>query len=120
MTRVRRPVGADRYDPKYTVKTFKFPASVMVQGCFSGLKGNGGLYFLEKNVTMNAALYGNVLKYHMLPLYEKHENTSFLHDSAPCHRAKHVKKWLSDNKVELFERPGYSPDLNPVEMCRKR
>lgn len=30
--RVRRPVGSDRYDSKYTVKTVKHPDSVMIWG----------------------------------------------------------------------------------------
>ena len=40
---VRRPLGSDRYNNKYTVKTVKFPAGVMVWGCFSGQKGTAGL-----------------------------------------------------------------------------
>ena len=110
-----RPMGSDRYDTKYTVKTVKFPAGVMVWGCFSGEKGSGGLYFLDKNVNMNGALYIDVLKNHMLPFYEKHENPHFLQDGAPCHRAKRVMEWLTENNVSLIEWPGHSPDLNPIE-----
>lgn len=112
---VRRPLGADRFDSRYTVKTVKFPAGVMVWACFSGEKGSGGLYFLEKNVNMNAALYVNVLESYMLPFYTTHENAHFLQDGAPCHRAKAVKKWLTDNQVQLISWPGHSPDLNPIE-----
>lgn len=112
---VRRPVGANRFDSKYTVKTVKFPAGVMVWGCFSGEKGSGGLYFLDKNMNMNAALYMNVLTDHMLPFYESHENAHFLQDGAPCHRAKRVMEWLTENNVSLIEWPGHSPDLNPIE-----
>src|SRR5215469_10985849 len=32
--RLRRPLGSDRYSPKYTVKTVKHSPSVMVWGCF--------------------------------------------------------------------------------------
>jgi transposase len=31
----RRPVGSDRFDPKFTKNTVKHPAKVMVWGCFS-------------------------------------------------------------------------------------
>lgn len=112
---VRRPVGADRFDKKYTVKTVKFPASVMVWGCFSGEKGTGGVYFLDKNVTMNQNLYINVLNNHMLPFYEGHNSAMFLHDGAPCHRARSVKEWLALHNIEMVEWPGHSPDLNPIE-----
>lgn len=112
---VQRPLGADQFDSHYTVKTVKFPASVMVWACFSGEKGSGGLYFLDKNVNMNAALYVNVLENYMLPFYTAHENAHFLQDGAPCHRAKAVTKWLTDNKVQVILWPGHSPDLNPIE-----
>ena len=71
-------MGAECFDKKYTVKTVKFPAGAMVWGCFSGHKGSGGLYFLKENVNINAALYENVLKDHMLPFYVKHESGYFL------------------------------------------
>ena len=48
---VRRPKGVSLFDPRYTVKTFKQPDSVMVWGAFSGNCGKAGLYFLPKNVT---------------------------------------------------------------------
>ena len=39
--RCRRPVGSDRFDPRFTMKTVKHPAKVMVWGCFSW-QGRGG------------------------------------------------------------------------------
>lgn len=39
------------------VHTVKFPAGVTVQGCFSEEKGTGALYFLDKTLDMDAALY---------------------------------------------------------------
>lgn len=113
--KVRRPLGADRFDKKYTVKTVKFPASVMVWGCFSGEKGTGGIYFLDKNVNMNANLYVDVLKDHMLPFYVTHDSAFFLHDGAPCHRARHVQNWIAEHQVHMVDWPGHSPDLNPIE-----
>lgn len=75
-----------------TLRKQQFPAGVMVWGCFSGEKGSGGLYSLDKNVTLNVAVHVNVLEDHMLPFYESHENSYFLlQDSALCHRAKGVK-----------------------------
>ncbi|MPC70025.1 Transposable element Tcb2 transposase [Portunus trituberculatus] len=77
---VRRPLGADRFNSHYTVKAVKFPAGVMVWACFSGEKVSGGLYFLNKKLNMNAALYVNVVENYMLPFYTTHENAHFLQD----------------------------------------
>ena len=63
---VQRPSTASRYASKFTVKTIKHPASVMVWGALSEKKGRAGLYFLPKNVTIKGTNYINVLKDHML------------------------------------------------------
>ena len=60
---VRRPNTASRFDPKFTIKTVKHPASVTVWGAFSGNMGRAGLYFLPKNVTMKGN-YIHILKAH--------------------------------------------------------
>ncbi len=112
---VRRPPGASRYDSKYTVKTVKHPDSVMVWGAFSGIHGRGGLYFLPKNVTMRGANYLEVLQQHLLPFWHIHQCHHFMHDGAPAHRTKIVKKWLQDQHIPALEWPGNSPDLNPIE-----
>ena len=39
--KVRRGSSTNRYLQKYTVKTMKHPASVMIWGCFSGKGGRG-------------------------------------------------------------------------------
>lgn len=112
---VRRPRDASRYDPKYTVKTVKHPDSVMVWGAFSGNKGRGGLFFLPKNVTMKSDNYIDVLRDHMVKFWEIHDCNFFMHDGAPAHRSKAVKKFLEDNHINVLEWPGNSPDLNPIE-----
>jgi len=38
-----------------------------------------------------------------------------IHDGAPCHRAKIVTDFLKTKNIRLFEWPGNSPDLNPIE-----
>ncbi len=39
----------------------------------------------------------------------------FMKDSAICHKAKKVMKWLEDKKVNVLEWPGNSSNLNPNE-----
>jgi transposase len=117
--RVRRPSTASRFDTKYTQKTIKHPASVMVWACFSGARGRGSLYFLPKSKTMNSEVYLNVLEEKLLPVFEIHEATMFMHDNAPCHTAKKVSKFLKEKDVDVITWPGNSPDLNPIENAWK-
>ena len=115
--KVRRPVGSNRYDPRFTVKTVKHPAQVMVWGCFSGSGGIGELYFLPRGQMMNGDHYKMVLEEHLLPAMERHQATHFLQDGAPCHKSKKVKDLLAQADFEIIDWPGNSPDLNPIENC---
>ena len=112
---VRRPSNVSRYDPRFTVKTVKHPESVMVWGCFSGIKGRGGLYFLPKNNTMRGDNYVDVLKDHLLTFWHIHGCNIFMHDGAPAHKSQKVKKFLADHNIDAMDWPGNSPDLNPIE-----
>jgi Mn-dependent DtxR family transcriptional regulator len=110
---VRRPVGK-RFDPRYTIKTMKHPASVMVWGCFAA-SGRGTLFFLPKNQTMNQFTYLSMLQEKLKLGMEMHECTIFQQDGARCHTAKSVMKWLGNNGITTFQWPGNSADLNPIE-----
>ena len=46
---------------------------------------------------------------------ENHRKTTFHQDSAPCHKAKKVMKFLENKKYDIIKWPGNSPDLNPIE-----
>ena len=115
--KVRRPKGSNRFDPRFTVKTVKHPAQVMVWGCFSGSGGKGGLYFLPKGQMMNGDHYKMVLEEHLLPAMERLQATHFLQDGAPCHKSKKVKDLLAQADFEVMDWPGNSPDLNAIENC---
>ena len=97
-TTVRRPRSSDRFDPRYTVPTVKHPQSVMVCGCFSGVKDRGGLYFLPKNKKMNVELYLQVLEEHVLNFYYTHGSGVFMHDSVPCHKARKITRYLEQKQ----------------------
>ena len=43
------------------------------------------------------------------------ESGVFLHDSAPCHKAKKVMDYIKKMKITVLNLPGNSPDLNPIE-----
>ena len=54
---------------------------------------------------------------HMVTMFELHRCSHFMHDSAPCHKAKKVTKWFQTKKIEVLEWYGNNPDLNPIENC---
>lgn len=115
--KVRRPQGSNRYASKYTVKTVKHPAYVMVWGCFSGYGGSGGLYFLPESTTMNGEIYENVLENELVPYKELLGMRVFMQDGAPCHRFHKVTNLLKEFNIQKLDWPGNSPDLNPIENC---
>ena len=114
-TRVRRPVGSDRFDKKFTRKTVKHPKKVMVWACFS-FRGRGGIEFLKEGEMMNGERYRDILENKLELFMGMHNCSHFLQDSAPCHKSKIVKKWFDDHPaITLIKWPGNSPDLNPIE-----
>ena len=116
-TTVWRPRSSDRFDLRYTIPTVKHPQSVMVWECFSGEKGRGGLHFLPKNKKMNAELHLQVLEEHVLNFYHIHGSEKFMHDSAPCHKARKITRYLEQKQISVLEWPGNSSNLNSIENC---
>jgi transposase len=39
----------------------------------------------------------------------------FMHDGAPCHKAKSITKFFAEKDVKTLPWPGYSPDIKPIE-----
>lgn len=112
-THVRRPPG-ERFNDRYTVMTMKHPPSQMIWGAMS-VHGTAGLFFLEKNTTMNGDKYLQLLKDKLELHMGVHNCSIFMHDGAPCHTSKKVKTYLADTGVRVLDWPGNSPDLNPIE-----
>lgn len=114
-TFVRRKKG-ERYDPACVSLKVKHPTSVMVWSVISS-KGTGRLYIVEG--TMRQDQYKRVLEKRLFPQLNEwfpgREDCIFMHDSAPCHKAKSVTQYLQEKKLKVLPWPGNSPDLNPIE-----
>lgn len=79
-------------------------------------QGTGRLYIVEG--TMRQDQYIKVLDTKMLTQVEEwypNGDFWFMHDSAPCHKAKKVTKFLEEKNIRVLKWPGNSPDLNPIE-----
>ena len=95
----------------------KHSQSLMILRCFSEEKVRGGLYFLPKNKKINADLFLQVLEDHMLNFYNIHGSEVFMHDSAPCHKARKVTRYLEQKQINILKWLGNSPNLHPIENC---
>lgn len=80
-------------------------------------KGMGRLYIVEG--TMKQDQYKRVLETRLLPQLQEwfpgNEDYIFMHDSAPCHKARSVTAFLAEKNVTVLPWPGNSPDMNPIE-----
>jgi len=88
--KVRRPVRINRSDPRYTVKTVKHPAQVIVWGCFSGVVEEVASILLPKGQMTTGDTYKKVLEDYWMPFMELHQATHFQLDGAPCHKNKKI------------------------------
>lgn len=111
---VRRRKG-DEYREDLIRKTVKHPDKIMVWGAISS-HGTSRLYIVEG--MMNSAKYINMLERRLLPQIKDWYGDGkciYQQDSAPCHTAKRVYAWLRQNKIQVLDWPGNSPDMNPIE-----
>ena len=77
---------------------------------------SGFLTPLNGNLTKNG--YLDNLRNSVIPsahLLGFGDNLIFQDDSAPCHNAKVVKHWKSDQDMRCLEWLPQSPELNPIE-----
>ena len=66
---VYRRSDSDPLDPRYTMKTQKYPDSVMVWGAF-GYHGQGNLVVLPRNENLNKNTYLELLCDHLPECFE--------------------------------------------------
>jgi hypothetical protein len=68
--------------------------------------------------TMRQDQYITVLKDRMLPqlrIWYSNDDTTCMQDGAPCHTAKRVLDFLTENDVPVLRWLGNSSDMNPLE-----
>lgn len=109
----RRP--DEKFNSDCVVKTVKHPISVMVWSVISS-KGLGRMHIVEG--TMRQDQYRRVLESRLLPQLQEwfgNGRKVFMHDGAPCHMAKSIKKFLDEHQIPVLPWAGNSPDMNPIE-----
>lgn len=111
---VRRPNKSNPNNKRFSIGTVKHSPQVMVWAAF-GYYGRGPLHFIPSGEMMNSTRYRNILEQKLPTWMPLLQCEIFLHDSAPCHKAKLVTQWLNENRIEVLDWPSYSPDLNPIE-----
>ena len=106
----------EAYSPENTVSTFKFGSgSIMIWESFS-VKGGGKISVIYGK--MDAQKYKQILQENLMSSVESLELPSdyiFQQDNDPKHPVKSMKKWLSENNVNVLQWPSQSLDLNPIE-----
>uniref|UniRef100_A0A8C5I7Z6 Tc1-like transposase DDE domain-containing protein n=1 Tax=Gouania willdenowi TaxID=441366 RepID=A0A8C5I7Z6_GOUWI len=81
-------------------KTCTFPQSLTIWGCMSG-KGTGEMAVITSSI--NAQVYVDMLDTFLIPSIERmfgDDDIVYQDDNASCHRAKTVKTFLEERRIE--------------------
>ena len=82
-------------------------------------QGTTPLVLLQTRV--NAQIYKNIVQDDVVSIIENSgfDRATFMQDNAPCHKAKVVMSYLSEQDFEIMDWPPQSLDLNPIENLWK-
>ena len=108
---VRRRPGEELLPECVSYPSQRRGVKIMVWGAISD-KGAGPLRRVDNNLNQHS--YRQLLE-DILPRMQLTSDNIFMHDNAPCHRARTVKYFLEEKHIELLPWPALSPDLNPIE-----
>jgi transposase len=99
----------------------KSPVERHKMSVFGAMGKNGQLITLENEI-FNAQTFKLFLEKLILKAKRGTKKILLVLDNARYHHAKILKDWLNEvsNVLELFFRPPYSPDLNPIEILWKK
>ena len=77
----------------------------------------GTMPLVRLQTHVNAQIYKNIVQDHVVPITQNSgfDRATFMQDNAPCHKAKVVMSYLSEQDFETMDWPSQSPDLNPIE-----
>ena len=65
-------------------------------------------------------MYRNLLEQKVIPSLQESpmQPAIFMHDNTPCHTAKRVKQYLTEENTDVMDWPARSLDLNPIKNLR--
>ena len=74
----------------------------MVFGMFSR---QGTMPLVRLQTRVNAQIYKNIVQDHVVPIIQNSgfDRATFMQDNAPCHKAKVVMSYLSEQDFEIMD-----------------